>query len=268
MKNNRNLNQFFITHPVFTKAEFEAFLSSRGTANKLTQHTLLAYHSKARHIAMVRSGLYASKPIDNFSPDPYLIASRARTDSTIAFDTALAFYGKSYSVKQTYFFLTTKPISFNYQDILYQGVHYQKILVRESKSNFGIQTYDRSGLDIKVTSLERTLVDILDRPHFIGSWEEIWRSLEMVDYYNIDQVIEYTLLLNNATTTAKVGFFLQQRKSKLMISDSELKPLKTKIPISPHYMDRNLESRLIKDWNLIVPNILIEQDWEETYADF
>lgn len=64
-----------------------------------------------------------------------------------------------------------------------------------------------SGVDLRVTSLERTLVDVLDRPDLSGSWEEIWRSLESIEFFDLDQVITYALLLGNATTAAKVGFF-------------------------------------------------------------
>lgn len=31
-------------------------------------------------------------------------------------------------------------------------------------------------MELRVASLERTLVDVLDRPDLAGSWEEVWRS--------------------------------------------------------------------------------------------
>lgn len=71
---------------------------------------------------------------------------------------------------------------------------------------------DRAGLSVRVTSLERTLVDVLVRPDLGGGWEEIWRSLEMVEFFDLDVVIDYTLLFENATTAAKVGFFLELRR--------------------------------------------------------
>ena len=48
---------------------------------------------------------------------------------------------------------------------------------------------DRAGLAVRVTSLERTLVDVLDRTDLSGGWEEIWRSLEMVEFFDLDVVI-------------------------------------------------------------------------------
>jgi predicted transcriptional regulator of viral defense system len=45
------------------------------------------------------------------------------------------------------------------------------------KENYGVVRLDRSGMEVNVTSLERTMVDVLSRPDLSGDWEEIWRSL-------------------------------------------------------------------------------------------
>ena len=66
-----------------------------------------------------------------------------------------------------------------------------------------------------MTGLERTLVDVLNRPDLTGSWEEIWRSLESVEFFDLDKVAEYVHLLGNATTAAKVDFFLEQHREAL-----------------------------------------------------
>jgi len=43
---------------------------------------------------------------------------------------------------------------------------------------------------------------VLDRPAISGGWEETWRSLESVEYFDLEQVVEHVLLLSNATTVA------------------------------------------------------------------
>jgi hypothetical protein len=83
-----------------------------------------------------------------------------------------------------------------------------------------------------------SFVDVLDRPDLTGSWEEIWRSLESVEFFDLDQDVEYVLLLENATTTAKVGFFLEQHKETLMVDDAHLNPLRSLRPRQPHYFVR------------------------------
>ncbi|MDO8723214.1 MAG: hypothetical protein Q7J31_13475 [Syntrophales bacterium] len=57
-------------------------------------------------------------------------------------------------------------------------------------------------MEVRVTGLERTFVDVLYRPDLSGSWEEIWRSLETVEFFDLDKVAAYVVLLGNATTAA------------------------------------------------------------------
>jgi predicted transcriptional regulator of viral defense system len=124
---------------------------------------------------------------------------------------------------------------------------------------------DRLGQTVFVTSLERTLVDILDRPSLCGSWEEIWRSLETIEHFNIDVVLDYAFLLENATTIAKLGFFLETHRDVLFISDQHLEKLLKQRPKKPHYLEaqRSSPQKLISKWNLIVPLNLINRNWEE-----
>jgi len=97
------------------------------------------------------------------------------------------------------------------------------------------------------------------------SWEEIWRSLELVEFFNTDMVVDYALLLKNAGTVAKVGFFLEQHRAPLMVPDACLETLATHIPKSPRYMSKAHDepARLAKRWNLIVPEEILTRAWEE-----
>ena len=111
----------------------------------------------------------------------------------------------------------------------------------------------------------RTHVDVLNRPGLAGSLEEIWRSLESIEFFDLDQVVEYVHLLNNSTTAARVGFFLDQHSDALMVDDFYLKSLRQLCPNQPHYFTREKrkDSQLIKDWNLLVPAELMNRTWRE-----
>ena len=45
-----------------------------------------------------------------------------------------------------------------------------------------------AGEQARVTTLERTLADVLDKPDKSGGWEEIWRSLEMAEFFDLDVI--------------------------------------------------------------------------------
>ena len=264
------LNEFLSQHDVFTVEELDLFLSEKGSGKPSTRKALLTYYRKQGRIVPVRRGLYAVIPFgslpDSSPVDPYLLTAKITKDAVLAYHTALEFYGKAYSVYTRLHYLTTRrslPVKFRSYEI--RGVLVPRSLRAKGMEMFGIARYKRSGVELRVTSLERTLVDVLDRPELTGSWEEIWRSLESVEFFDIDQVVEYVLLLENATTAAKVGFFLEQHKETLMVDDVHLKPLRKLCPQRPHYLIRGKRQggRLVKEWNLMVPDEILNQSWEE-----
>jgi predicted transcriptional regulator of viral defense system len=109
------------------------------------------------------------------------------------------------------------------------------------------------------------MVDVLDCPRFGGDWEEIWRGLESVEFFDLEAVVDYALLLDNATTIAKVGFFLEQHRERLMVEDRHLELLRKTRPRVPHYFSRGdrRSGKLVAGWNLIVPSEILERRWQE-----
>jgi len=266
------LRSFFRTHPVFTVEDFAGFLSSDGTHNVRTQESLLAYHVKAGNIVRVRRGLYASVPPgaspENFPLDPFLLAARISKDVILAYHTALEAHGKAYSVYERFTYLASKSMPLiTFRSHLFKGVRFPQALLRKKAESYDVMKADRSGMAICITGLERTFVDVLSRPDLSGSWEEIWRSLEAVEYFDLDKVMEYTLLLENATTAAKVGFFLEQHRESLMVEDAHLKRFYDHRPRRPHYMERSRRKsgRFVSAWNLVVPEEIIRRSWEESW---
>ncbi len=264
------LEKFFRQRPVFTNEELAEFLEADGQRNLRTQESTLTYHTKTARLLRVRRGLYAVVPPgadpETYPIDPYLLAAKMTEDAVLGYHTALEFHGKAYSIYEHFFYLTAhspRPVVF--RSFRFRGVPFPKSLRNKNKDNFGINLAESAGLDVRVTCLERTLVDVLDRPDLGGSWEEIWRSLESVEFFDIDKIVEYALLLENATTAAKVGYFLEEHRESLMVEDSHLKPLRELRPRQPHYLDRahRKDGRLVADWNLVVPVAVIERSWAE-----
>lgn len=265
------LQEFFATHPVFTTQELADYQRSRGSRNRWTRKALLAHHREQGRLVLIRRGLYAVVPPgadpETHEVDPYLVAAKLRDDAVLAYHTALELRGKAYSVFNEFFFLTHTPPNqpTTLRSHRFRGVLFPKALRDKGKETHGVTAVDRSGVDIRVTRLERTLVDVLDRPDLSGGWEEAWRSLESVEYFDLDEVVTYALLLDNATTTAKVGYFLDQHRERLMVTEAHLEPLKRHLPKQPHYLERSRrhKGRLVSGWNLVVPVHVAERTWEE-----
>ena len=236
-----------------------------------TRNSLLAYYRKQGRILNVRRGLYATVPwgMDSASitVDPYSVAAKMTDDAVLAYHTALEFHGRAYSAQwQLVYFSARRSLLHTFQSREFRSAPVPPPLVEKGAAMFGVTRHDRSGVALRVTNHERTLVDVLDRPELSGSWEEIWRSLESVEFFDLDQVIAYTRLLGNATTAAKVGFFLEQQRKPLMVEEAHLDALRELCPRQPHYLTRSQPRgcRWVKAWNLMIPTEILERSWGET----
>lgn len=264
--------QFFETHPVFRYEEFASFMASQGTNRPESCRQQLGYHQKAGHLIRIRKFLYAVKPMLSQALwiDPYLIASKAATDSILAYHSALELHGAAYTTFTEITYLTNKQKqAFAYEDQLFRAILQPKSLIDSELTEYGVDVIMRSGMEIKLTSLERCIVDVLDRPDLGGGWEEVWRSLEFITQLNLDKLINYVLHLKNSTTAAKVGYFLEQRPAHLAVDPKYIQQLLSLIPKQPHYMDRSRqgEGKYIEKWQLIVPLEIINKTWEEPDAE-
>ena len=97
----------------------------------------------------------------------------------------------------------------------------------------GIETVPSGGGHVRVCTCERAMVDLLHAPTLGGGWEEIWRSLEMIEFLDLDSVIAYALRLDSATTVARVGLFLEQHRERLFVEDMHLERLAAHAPEGP-----------------------------------
>jgi len=263
---------FFATHPVFRYEEFQHAHSRSGKRSTHTSHAVLKQHVAAGNLLRVRRGLYATVP-PGASPktlqlDPYLLASRLAPDAVVAYHAALQFHGKSYSLWSRFQYLSRhREKAFRFRRAEFVAVLPPAPVRDLPDFGGGVQDHQRQGLTVRVTSLERTLVDLFHSPRHGGGWEETWRSLESVEFFDLDAVAGYALKHDSAVTVARVGFFLEQHREQLMVEDRHLKRLAAAAPAHPIYLDRRRPSgRLQKRWNLVVPQVVLNRSWAEVLS--
>jgi len=265
---------FFAQAPVFTRKEFTTFLEKQSKVNPATQAALLQYHLKQQHIIRIKRGLFASIPrgsdAKGYPVDPYLIAGKLAKDAVLAYHTALEYHGLAYTVFNKFTFCSNLQVrSVYFQNNAFEAVPFPSALKKSKQELFAVDKVKRHEIEIKVTSLERTFVDIIDQPNRCGGWEEICRSLDVIAILNLSRVIQYTLMLEKATTVAKVGYFLEKMQDKIGVNNKQLTILEKQIPKKPHYLDRadRRDGKFFKRWNLIVPKNIVNQQWEEPGYD-
>jgi len=273
MFNTMSFEVFFKKHPLFHLKELVEFLQSSGRLNPNTLKTVLQYHLAKKHVARIRRGYYLVTndylPGSHIEGDYLLIAGRMTDDAVISYHTAMEFHSLAYSVSSLVYFNSSQRIGRLVSDYgQYQQVDHP-IALKPDSVFFETKLHDRMGMDIRVTTIERTLVDCLQRPELSGGWEEIWRSFESINFLDIQRVINYAVKLGNATTIAKVGFFLEQHQEQFDVKDEHLNQLAHYKPKSRHYMEQSHKGPVknLQRWNLIVPLAVINKTWEEPYDD-
>lgn len=254
---------FFTSHPVFTVDEFRAAHASRAISRQTTLN-LLRYHVEQRHIVRLRRGLYATPQA---AVDPYLLAAKLAPDAALAYHSALQFRGRAYSIWHRYPVLTRHreaPL----QLAAIELVSIQAPINLRKREDLGGHIVDEFHGDatttVRVATYERTLVDVFDRPDLGGGWEEIWRSLDMIEFFDLEAVIDYTTTLGVALTAARVGYYLESNRQRLMVEEHHLRRMEMLRPQQPRYFDPHLRGgSLSTRWNLYVPPEIADQHWEE-----
>ena len=197
-------------------------------------------------------------------PDFIALASRMAPDAAVAYHTALEAHGFAQSLFERLTFITwtkTKPLVF--QGRRFVPVRPRAGLLEADRGEPWIEQLERTGLEVRITSVERTIVDALDRLDLAGGLEEVWRSLQSVPALDLESLERYVAALGSSLVTAKIGFFLDSRREELAVPRGLLERLRKGIPKTPVYMDRRRRGRVLANWSLVVPEELLAGRLEE-----
>ncbi|OLC12233.1 MAG: hypothetical protein AUH29_17015 [Candidatus Rokubacteria bacterium 13_1_40CM_69_27] len=258
---------FFSAHPVFTREEFARAVADGRKPSSQTVDSHLGRYLRTGRIGRVKRGVFfVAGPRETAAKSPVdflLVASRLAPDAVLGYHTALEAHGYAQSVYERLFFLTQhKAKAVTFRGRVFAPVAPPRVLQRRRLSHTSTVEVERRGLSCRVTSLERTAVDALDRPDLTGGLEEAWRSLSAIPLLDLRAVLDYVRLRGLATLAAKVGLFLERHKDHFSVPPRVLEELQSLRPRAPHYLDRSVRGKLVAAWNLIVPTVLLEGEWE------
>ncbi len=262
-----NYQQFLKTHRVFHANELERYCSVSGTKTR----NLLSKLQRERKVSRLRNSVYSVLPQEagnSFSPPALLIAAKQAPDAILGYRSALAFYGMSRNAHSSHTFLSRHRI----KPVQISNNHYQPCLPAKQlwgHDDFGVEEHTAWDTPVKVVSKERLLVDLLDRLDLSGGWEEIVNAFQYENGLDFQQIVDYLKLLKHPAASARVGFFLEQYQSTMNVPNSILEQLEALKPKNPeHFYRSRREGRLLKRWNLYVPQEMLNTETAEEYYEF
>jgi predicted transcriptional regulator of viral defense system len=247
---------FLSRHTLFSREELAGALLVRGLSPATVQSHLARWARQGR-VTRVKRGVFVRSDGDGgvaaTAVDFVALASRMAPDAVVAYHTALEAHGVAQSVFERLTFVTwtkAKATSFQGRELI--PVRPRAGLV-EGGGGAWVERIERSGLEVRVTDIERTVADVLDRPGLAGGIEEVWRSLDAVPALDTERLEAYVTRLGSRTVAAKVGYFLECRREELVVPPGVLERLRARVPAAPVYMERRRGGRLVARWALIVP---------------
>lgn len=254
---------FFSSHPVFRREDYAAAVN-RQTDDKVVT-AMLAQHLKAGNIKRLVRGVYASVPPHGdataWAADRFLAASRLRRDAVIAYHSALELHGCAYTDAPDVQALSDQaPAVIETPDFACRFVRIPGGFERPRD----ITTVDRAGLTVKLTSLERTVVDCFDRPDLAGGGEELMNSLALVARVRAGPLVQQAEALGNASACGALGWWLEREQMRLGVSAASLTALRQLKPKHAQYVlgAKPGAARSVAEWNILVPAELADVSFE------
>ena len=259
---------FFSAHPVFSRAEYAAAVGRRPQDKVVT--VMLAQHLQAGNIRRVARGVFASVPkhadAGKWSVDRFLAASRLRHGGVIAYHSALELHGCAYTEGHDVQVIAPgEPSVFEAVGLTCRFVKPPRgFAQRDGTLTDGVTAVDRLGLEVSVTTIERTIADLFDRYDLAGGAEELFNSLDLVARVDAAALVRYARALGNATAAGALGSWLEREQKRLDVSDAALEELRTLMPSQARYAlgTKSGEGKTAKGWNVILPIDVVERRFE------
>ena len=228
---------------------------------------MLAQHLQAGNIRRVARGVFASVPkhadAGKWSVDRFLAASRLRRGGVIAYHSALELHGYAYTEGHDVQVIARgEPGMFEAAGFNCRFIKPPRGLSQQDGTlTDGVTAVDRLGLEVSVTTVERTIVDTFDRNDLAGGAEELFNSLDLVARVDASALFGFARSLGNATAAGALGFWLERERERLGIADNALENLRMLKPTRARYAlgAKSGEGRMARGWNVILPIDIVER---------
>ena len=212
--------------------------------------TLLMRYQRQGYVSKVRRGLYCVNNISTKLPEAnkFQIASTITPTSYVAYHAAFEYHGLAHQI----FYNVSVGTEQVFNNFAFDGNFYT---CHNSHIHIGI---DKPIADkhVRVTNVERTIVDCIDRIDLCGGWEELVNCLRSVQYLREEQLTVILQAYRKIALYKKVGFLFEQLQ--LPVSQQFISSCQKYAKDSVTYLTSDGSSNTFHAaWRLYAPNDLL-----------
>ncbi len=242
------MNLYFelLKTPVFTVEDVNKHYDNMDSARSAIKRLM-----KEGMVAKIRNNMYTCISGETGAPvaNRFQIASKITPTSYVSHHTAMEYYGIT---DQVYYEVYVASET-SFREFEFDGYTYRYVA---SKDLGGVETPAFSG-GIRVTNIERTLVDSVKDMDKIAGMEEVIQDISSMKRMQEKRVLKYLELLSNQFLYQKIGFLLSEHKEKMGLSDEFFDTCKSRIGKSKRYLTKDIaDVCYLDEWKLIVPKNL------------
>lgn len=205
-------------------------------------------------IRQIRKNMYTAIDLASGGPvaDRYEVASHISPSSYVGWHSALEYHGLAH---QLFFDMYVGSVS-RFSNFEFEGVSivYCAAPLQDELSGVG---QAQGNPHVRVTDLERTLVDCFDRIDRAGGPEELMHCMEGLLRVDEDRLSHYLQLYDKDFLYQKAGYLLERIKDQAHITDKLIELCRSR---GAHYNKRLTNSqdsnKYVSEWKLYVPDFM------------
>lgn len=200
-------------------------------------------------IERVRRNLYTAINLSSGSPvaNRYQIASKASDDATVVLHSAFEYYGCANQV----FYEVYTSSSQRMRPFSYDGLRFLQM------NCFSKEGICENSDSVRVSSLERTVIDSIASFEKCAGLEELLRCITIVPQLNPDGLLEILSVYNQQKLYQKAGYILESMNDILGLPESLFNACENKAGITKNYLSQDHEDCVLhRRWNLYAPENL------------
>jgi predicted transcriptional regulator of viral defense system len=227
----------------FSRGELTGLTGSEAAANSL----IYSYQKKGL-IRGVRRDLFAAMSLETKQPVPnrFVIGSRIAADACISYHSAFEYYGYA---NQVYYDVYAASAS-RFREFEFDGYTYRHIPLTHT---VGVEE-QRGG--VRVTNIERTVIDSISGFEKIGGLEELLRCIGMIPRLDGGRLLACLDGYGSGFLRQKAGFILEYYRDELGLTDTFFNTCADGLPGGKRYLYQGLQQEphiFNAKWRLYTP---------------